>query len=67
MAHRDIKPDNIGVRSGKQRLQLVLFDFSLSRVPPDQVQVGTHPYLDPFLSSGGRPAGTPRPSGIRRG
>ncbi len=50
VAHRDIKPDNIGVRSGKQRLQLVLFDFSLSRVPPDQVQVGTHPYLDPFLS-----------------
>ena len=33
VAHRDIKPDNIGVRSGKQRLQLVLFDFSLSRVP----------------------------------
>lgn len=50
VAHRDIKPDNIGVRSGKQRLQLVLFDFSLSRVPPEQVQVGTHPYLDPFLS-----------------
>ena len=50
VAHRDIKPDNIGVRSGKQRLQLVLFDFSLARVPADQVQVGTHPYLDPFLS-----------------
>ena len=50
VAHRDIKPDNIGVRTGKQRHQLVLFDFSLSRVPADQVQVGTHPYLDPFLS-----------------
>ena len=50
VAHRDIKPDNIGVRSGKQRLQLVLFDFSLARVPADQIQVGTHPYLDPFLS-----------------
>ena len=51
VAHRDIKPDNIGVRSGKQRLQLVLFDFSLSRAPAEQVQVGTHPYLDPFLSA----------------
>jgi serine/threonine protein kinase len=50
VAHRDIKPDNIAVRSGKQRLQLVLFDFSLSRVPAEQIQVGTHPYLDPFLS-----------------
>lgn len=50
VAHRDIKPDNIGVRSGKQRLQLVLFDFSLSRVPAEQIQVGTHPYIDPFLS-----------------
>jgi serine/threonine protein kinase len=50
VAHRDIKPDNIGVRSGKQRLQLVLFDFSLARVPPEQIQVGTHPYLDPFLA-----------------
>ncbi|MBV8268706.1 MAG: BREX system serine/threonine kinase PglW, partial [Planctomycetaceae bacterium] len=49
VAHRDIKPDNIGVRSGKQQLQLVLFDFSLSRVPADQIQVGTRPYLDPFL------------------
>jgi predicted Ser/Thr protein kinase len=50
VAHRDIKPENIAVRSGKQRLQLVLFDFSLSRVPAEQIQVGTHPYLDPFLS-----------------
>ena len=50
VAHRDIKPDNIGVRSGKQRLQLVLFDFSLSRAPPEHIQVGTHPYLDPFLA-----------------
>jgi serine/threonine protein kinase len=49
VAHRDIKPDNIGVRSGKQRLQLVLFDFSLARVPLDQIHVGTRPYLDPFL------------------
>lgn len=49
VAHRDIKPHNIAVRSGKQRLQLVLFDFSLSRAPADNVFVGTAPYLDPFL------------------
>src|SRR3954447_23344910 len=49
-AHRDINADNVGVRSGKQRLQLILFDFSLSRAPAEQIQVGTHPYLDPFLS-----------------
>lgn len=51
VAHRDIKPENIGIaenRSGK--LQLVLFDFSLSRTPPDNITAGTHPYLDPFLS-----------------
>jgi serine/threonine protein kinase len=50
VAHRDIKPDNIGIaenRSGK--LQLVLFDFSLSRTPADNITAGTHPYLDPFL------------------
>lgn len=51
VAHRDIKPDNIGIsenRSGK--LQLVLFDFSLCRTPADNITAGTHPYLDPFLS-----------------
>jgi len=50
--HRDIKPDNIGVApTGRtERLQLVLFDFSLSRVPLDRVRAGTAAYLDPFLS-----------------
>ncbi|WP_265288394.1 BREX system serine/threonine kinase PglW [Verminephrobacter eiseniae] len=51
VAHRDIKPENIGIaenRSGK--LQLVLFDFSLCRTPAENITVGTHPYLDPFLS-----------------
>ncbi len=49
--HRDIKPDNIGIaqsRTGK--LQTVLFDFSLSRTPSENISAGTHPYLDPFLS-----------------
>jgi serine/threonine protein kinase len=50
--HRDIKPDNLGiVPLGRgDRLQLVLFDFSLSRTPPERIRAGTVPYLDPFLS-----------------
>ena len=50
--HRDLKPENIGVRqSGRgSRLELVLFDFSLSRTPVDQIRAGTPPYLDPFLA-----------------
>ena len=50
IAHRDINPDNVGIRDGKQRRQLVLFDFSLSRAPVEHLRVGTPPYLDPFLS-----------------
>lgn len=50
--HRDIKPENIGLcpSSHSGRWQLVLFDFSLSRTPADNIQAGTRPYLDPFLS-----------------
>lgn len=50
--HRDIKPDNIGLCSAPHsgRLQLVLFDFSLAGTPADNIQAGTRPYLDPFLS-----------------
>ena len=48
--HRDIKPDNIGIRSlTKQRNQLILFDFSLTSVPLDNLRVGTPGYMDPFL------------------
>ena len=50
VAHRDIKPDNIGIRSlTKQRNQLILFDFSLARAPLDNIRVGTPGYSDPFL------------------
>lgn len=50
VSHRDIKPDNIGVRSlTKQPNQLVLFDFSLARAPLDNLHVGTEGYRDPFL------------------
>lgn len=51
VAHRDIKPENIGIAEGRTgKLQLVLFDFSLTRTPADNIAAGTHPYLDPFLS-----------------
>jgi serine/threonine protein kinase len=52
VSHRDIKPDNLGIaeRSGKgKKRQLVLFDFSLAAEPLDATDVGTPPYLDPFL------------------
>src|SRR5262249_35472018 len=49
--HRDIKPDNIGVGPvGRgDKLHLVLFDFSLSRTPPENIKAGTQGYLDPLL------------------
>lgn len=49
--HRDIKPDNIGVGPvGRgDRLHLVLFDFSLSRTPVENIRAGTIGYLDPLL------------------
>ncbi|MER2624819.1 MAG: BREX system serine/threonine kinase PglW [Accumulibacter sp.] len=52
VAHRDIKPDNIGMsQAGTHgKLQLVLFDFSLTRTSAENIAAGTHPYLDPFLS-----------------
>ena len=51
IAHRDIKPDNIGVsKVGRgDPLHLVLFDFSLSRCNPENIRAGTPGYLDPFL------------------
>ncbi len=54
--HRDIKPDNLGVRPrrGDRSLHLVLFDFSLSRTPDTSLTAGTVGYLDPFLAE--RPA-----------
>jgi len=50
--HRDIKPDNIGVRPfGKnETLGIVLFDFSLCHTPVDNIRAGTAPYLEPFLA-----------------
>lgn len=52
VAHRDLKPDNLGVRPrrGDRSLHLVLFDFSLARTPDTSLQAGTPGYLDPFLA-----------------
>ena len=49
--HRDIKPDNVAVGQvgSGDRLHLVLFDFSLTRVRADNLQAGTPGYLDPML------------------
>jgi serine/threonine protein kinase len=51
VTHRDIKPDNIaiGLDSHDHSLQLVLFDFSLSNAPPENIRAGTVGYLDPML------------------
>ena len=53
-AHRDIKPDNLAVRESGGAKHLVLFDFSLARVGRERIDVGTRPYLDPFLGQGSR-------------
>lgn len=54
--HRDLKPDNLGVRRRRDRSQqLVLFDFSLSGTPERDIEVGTRAYLDPFLGEARRP------------
>jgi serine/threonine protein kinase len=49
--HRDIKPDNIAIGQIKRgdKLHLLLFDFSLSRAPAENIRAGTTGYLDPFL------------------
>jgi serine/threonine protein kinase len=51
IAHRDIKPDNIGITDAgrKQSLAIALFDFSLTNTPVTDIQAGTPRYLDPFL------------------
>ncbi|MCI2423455.1 BREX system serine/threonine kinase PglW [Saccharopolyspora sp. K220] len=55
--HRDIKPDNIGIRRERKKAdEIVLFDFSLSGVPRNDVEAGTRGYLDPFLGEDRRPA-----------
>lgn len=52
IAHRDIKPDNLGIieRGKNKERHLVLFDFSLTRTDATNLQAGTAAYLDPFLA-----------------
>ncbi|MBK1704926.1 BREX system serine/threonine kinase PglW [Halochromatium glycolicum] len=54
IAHRDIKPGNLGLTMQGNRLHLVLFDFSLSQVGADNITAGTAAYLDPFIRDPGR-------------
>lgn len=52
VVHRDIKPDNIGIHTiNKKQNQLILYDFSLTSVPFDNLRVGTTGYTDPFLKN----------------
>jgi len=53
--HRDIKPGNIGFTADpKQKKHLVLLDFSLAALEPEQVTAGTPGYRDPFVRQRGR-------------
>lgn len=65
VAHRDIKPDNLGVRPrrGDRSLHLVLFDLSLTKASDTSLGAGTPGYLDPFLAE--RPARRWDPSAER--
>lgn len=59
VAHRDIKPDNLGIieMGPHKQSHLMLFDFSLTAARSDDLLAGTPPYLDPFL---GEPSGRTR-------
>lgn len=52
--HRDVKPDNIYVRKGKERRCYILGDFGIARVVDNRTLtgVGTEQYLAPELCSG---------------
>lgn len=52
VVHRDIKPDNIGIHTiNKKQNQLILYDFSLTSAPLDNLRIGTTGYTDPFLKN----------------
>ena len=54
ITHRDLKPSNLSFTSvGKQTRKLLLFDFSLAALPPQQIQAGTPRWRDPMLTERG--------------
>ncbi|MBK1646158.1 serine/threonine protein kinase [Thiocapsa imhoffii] len=54
LSHRDLKPANIGLMMQGRQLHLVLFDFSLAGISPENFSAGTLAYLDPFIRDPGR-------------
>ncbi|RKT46664.1 BREX system serine/threonine kinase PglW [Thiocapsa rosea] len=54
ISHRDIKPENIGLMKQGSQLHLVLFDFSLAGISPENFTAGTLAYMDPFIRDPGR-------------
>ncbi|MBK5938353.1 BREX system serine/threonine kinase PglW [Halochromatium roseum] len=54
LSHRDIKPANIGLVKQGRQLHLVLFDFSLAGISPENFTAGTFAYMDPFMRDPGR-------------
>jgi len=54
LSHRDIKPANIGLMKQGRQLHLVLFDFSLAGISPENFTAGTVAYMDPFIRDPGR-------------
>lgn len=56
LTHRDIKPANLGLRGKPSNKTLVLFDFSLTHKDLAATDLGTPPYLDPFLSKDAVPS-----------
>jgi serine/threonine protein kinase len=56
VTHRDIKPDNLGIRRlANQARRVVLFDFSLAGTDARNTAAGTTGYLDPFIGTAARP------------
>jgi len=56
LTHRDIKPANLGLLGKPSDKTLVLFDFSLTHKDLAATDLGTRPYLDPFLSKDAVPS-----------
>ena len=60
VAHRDVKPDNIGIAkvAGTGAYRLVLFDFSLIRAPTENIRPAPDPISTRSWPTVGRRGGT---------